>query len=116
MTKFVCTKDMMPVYEKVDMSWSYMKLWGLDIFSLTSYNHKLYFSFFPRTLVIIYFYRDEIKSFLSLLINRYKPDSAGWQSSLHDADMLRIQIITSEDYLFVQLVLSFEMFTRDRRQ
>ena len=74
------------------------------------------FLFFPRTLVIIYFYRDEIKSFLSLLINRYKPDSAGWQSSLHDADMLRIQIITSEGYSFVQLVLSFEMFTRDRRQ
>lgn len=79
---------MMPVYEKAAMSWSYMKLWGLDIFALTS-------------LVIIYFYRDERKSLLNLLINRYKPESAGWQFSLHDADMLRIQIITSVDYSFV---------------
>lgn len=78
----------MPVYEKAAMSWSYMKLWGLDIFALTS-------------LVIIYFYRDERKSLLNLLINRYKPESAGWQFSLHDADMLRIQIITSVDYSFV---------------
>lgn len=91
----------MPVYEKAAMSWSYMKLWGMDIFSLTSYNHKLYFSFFSKELVIIYFYRDERKSLLNLLINRYKPESAGWQFSLHDADMLRIQIITSVDYSFV---------------
>lgn len=78
----------MPVYEKAAMSWSYMKLWGLDIFALTS-------------LVIIYFYRDERKSLLYLLINRYKPESAEGQFSLHDADMLRIQIITSVDYSFV---------------
>ena len=91
----------MPVYEKAAMSWSYMKLCGLDISSLTSYNHKLYFSFFSKELVIIYFYRDERKSLLNLLINRYKPESAGWQFSLHDADMLRIQIITSVDYSFV---------------
>ena len=29
----------------------------------------------------MYFYRDEIKSLLNLLIDRYKPES-GWQSSV----------------------------------
>lgn len=35
----------MSVYEKSDMSWSYMKLWGLESFSLTLFNLKLYFPF-----------------------------------------------------------------------
>lgn len=47
---------MMLVYEKVVMLWLYMKLWGLDIFVLI-------------LLVIIYFYRDERKSFFNFLIN-----------------------------------------------
>ena len=61
-----------------------------------------------------YFYRDERKSPLNLLMNRYKPES-GWRSSLQGTDMLRIPITPSADYSFV-LVLSFEMFARDRRQ
>lgn len=60
---------MMLVYEKVVMLWLYMKLWGMDIFLLILYNYKFYFFFFLKELVIIYFYRDERKSFFNFLIN-----------------------------------------------
>lgn len=60
---------MMLVYEKVVMLWLYMKLWGLDIFLLILYNYKFYLFFFLKELVIIYFYRDERKSFFNFLIN-----------------------------------------------